>query len=200
MNLYGNSQKKTVFTSGIVWHFLSLLPNNHKTLPEWKLCNKTEGGEARPSPPGREKVAVLPGAAVTLERIHPPIGAISQGSPGIGIHTDFKIKINSLNYFSAVTTEIFRVKHTNIKKKVYCNNWLIFGGISLRALLVKNLPAMRKTPFYSWVRKIYWRRDRLPTQYSWVSLVAQLVKNPPAMQETWVRFLGWEYPLEKGKW
>ena len=31
------------------------------------------------------------------------------------------------------------------------------------------------------------------------SLVAQLVKNPPAMWETWVRSLGWEYPLEKGK-
>ena len=29
------------------------------------------------------------------------------------------------------------------------------------------------------------------------SLVAQLVKNPPAMQETPVRFLGWEDPLEK---
>ena len=24
-----------------------------------------------------------------------------------------------------------------------------------------------------------------------------MVKNPPAMQETWVRFLGWEDPLEK---
>ena len=33
----------------------------------------------------------------------------------------------------------------------------------------------------------------------WTSLVAQLVKNPPAMQETWVRSLGWEDPLEKGK-
>ena len=29
------------------------------------------------------------------------------------------------------------------------------------------------------------------------SLVAQLVKNLPAMQETRVRFLGWEEPLEK---
>jgi len=37
-----------------------------------------------------------------------------------------------------------------------------------------------------------------PVQYSWASLVAQLVKNPPAMQETWVRSLGWEDPLEKG--
>ena len=33
----------------------------------------------------------------------------------------------------------------------------------------------------------------------WASLVAQLVKNPPAMWETWVRPLGWEDPLEKGK-
>ena len=30
-----------------------------------------------------------------------------------------------------------------------------------------------------------------------VSLMAQLVKNLPAMQETWVRSLGWEEPLEK---
>ena len=30
------------------------------------------------------------------------------------------------------------------------------------------------------------------------SLVAQMVKNLPAMQETWVRSLGWEDPLEKG--
>ena len=30
------------------------------------------------------------------------------------------------------------------------------------------------------------------------SLVAQLVENPPAMQETWVRPLGWEDPLEDG--
>ena len=29
------------------------------------------------------------------------------------------------------------------------------------------------------------------------SLIAQLVKNLPVMQETWVRFLGWEDPLEK---
>ena len=31
------------------------------------------------------------------------------------------------------------------------------------------------------------------------SLVAQLVKNLPAMRETWVRSLGWEDPLKKGK-
>ena len=38
-----------------------------------------------------------------------------------------------------------------------------------------------------------------PLWYSWASLVAQRVKNPPAMQETWVRSLGWEDPLEKRK-
>ena len=38
-----------------------------------------------------------------------------------------------------------------------------------------------------------------PLQYSWASLRVQLVKNLPTMQETWVRSLGWEDPLEKGK-
>ena len=37
-----------------------------------------------------------------------------------------------------------------------------------------------------------------PPFFLWAaSLVAQLVMNPPAMQETWVRSLGWEDPLEK---
>ena len=35
--------------------------------------------------------------------------------------------------------------------------------------------------------------------FLWAFLVAQLVKNPLAMWETWVRSLGWEDPLEKGK-
>ena len=38
-----------------------------------------------------------------------------------------------------------------------------------------------------------------PLQYAWASLVPQLVKNLTAMWETWVRFLGWEDFLEKGK-
>ena len=32
----------------------------------------------------------------------------------------------------------------------------------------------------------------------WASLVTQLGNNLPPMQETWVRFLGWEDPLEEG--
>ena len=37
-----------------------------------------------------------------------------------------------------------------------------------------------------------------PLQYSWAFLVAQTVKKLPAMQETWVRSLVWEDPLEEG--
>ena len=35
-----------------------------------------------------------------------------------------------------------------------------------------------------------------PLQYSWASLVAQMLKNLPEMQETRIRSLGWEDPLE----
>ena len=46
------------------------------------------------------------------------------------------------------------------------------------------------------------RRKRLTViQYNikfWASLVAQLLKNLPAMQETWVRSLGGEDPLQNG--
>ena len=40
---------------------------------------------------------------------------------------------------------------------------------------------------------------KINKHYSWASLVAQLVKNLPAMQETQVRSLGWDDPLQKGK-
>ena len=45
-----------------------------------------------------------------------------------------------------------------------------------------------------------WFQNHMPNMIIFCvhSLVAQLVKNLPAMQETWVRFLGWEDPLEKG--
>ena len=42
-------------------------------------------------------------------------------------------------------------------------------------------------------------RNRTRVSFISASLIAQLVKNPPAMQETQVRSLGWEDPLEKGK-
>ena len=53
--------------------------------------------------------------------------------------------------------------------------------------------------FNSWVGKIHWRKDRLPTPVFLGFLVIQLVKNLPIMQETLVRSLGLEDPLQKGK-
>ena len=38
---------------------------------------------------------------------------------------------------------------------------------------------------------------QLNISYTWASLVAQGLKGLPAMQETWVRSLGREDPLEK---
>ena len=37
-----------------------------------------------------------------------------------------------------------------------------------------------------------------PLFLPWASLLAQMVKNLPVMQETWVRYLAQEDPLEKG--
>ena len=59
--------------------------------------------------------------------------------------------------------------------------------------------------FTSVATSVYWRfsicpsNDYLGLISCRASLVVQLLKNPPAMQETWVRSLGWEDPLEKGK-
>ena len=40
--------------------------------------------------------------------------------------------------------------------------------------------------------------NHLALNTSWAFLVAQMVKNSPAMQETQVRSLGWDNPLENG--
>ena len=70
-------------------------------------------------------------------------------------------------------------------------------GAFLVAQLVKNLPVMQETWLDSWVGKITWRRDRLPTIFG-LPCWAQIIKNPSAMRDTWVGSLGWEDPLEEG--
>ena len=70
---------------------------------------------------------------------------------------------------------------------------------SLIAQLVKYLPAMQDASSIPGLGRSTGEVIGYPLQYSWASLVDQLVKNLPAMQETWVRSLGWEDPLEKGK-
>ena len=56
----------------------------------------------------------------------------------------------------------------------------------------------RRPRFDSRVRKICWRRDRLPTPVFLGFPGGSAGKESPAMWETWVQFLSWESPLEKG--
>ena len=49
---------------------------------------------------------------------------------------------------------------------------------------------------HGWIPRLINSDRKIAPGYT-VSLVAQMVKNLPAMQETWVRSLGWEDPLEK---
>ena len=79
----------------------------------------------------------------------------------------------------------------------------VLEGASLIAQLVKNLPATQEI---SWVGKIPWRKDRLPTPvflgFPCGSAGKESVCNAGdlgSIQETWVRCLGWEDPLDKGK-
>ena len=55
-----------------------------------------------------------------------------------------------------------------------------------------------------WSAPVWWKYALLSSPesgqfllFSWASLASQTVKNLLAMQETWVRSLGREYPLEK---
>ena len=60
-------------------------------------------------------------------------------------------------------------------------------------------PDSELRPYFSMVEKDYYEISITLRVQTGPSLVAQLVKNPPAVEETWVRSLGWEDPLEKGK-
>ena len=59
---------------------------------------------------------------------------------------------------------------------------------------------MQETPeSNSWFGKILWRRDRLPTQVFLGFICDSAGKESACNVGTWVQFLGWEDPLEKGK-
>ena len=94
--------------------------------------------------------------------------------------------LNSFNITGSLV--LFFYNHT-------CLSWA-----SLIAQLVKNPPANPGDPSsIPGLGRCPGEGLGYPIQYYWASLVVQLVKNPFAMQETWVRSLGWEDPLEKGK-
>ena len=58
------------------------------------------------------------------------------------------------------------------------------------------LPGIALNFAWNYVTFIQWFEDNF--YLNMASLVAQMVKSLPAVQETWVRFLGCEDPLEKG--
>ena len=64
--------------------------------------------------------------------------------------------------------------------------------------MVKNLPPKQVGPgSIPGLGRFPGEENGYPLQYSWAFLIAQLVENLPAIQETQVRFLYWEDPLEK---
>ena len=63
--------------------------------------------------------------------------------------------------------------------------------------MVKKHLQCRRPQFDCWVRKIPWRKDRLPTPGCLDFPGGSVVKNPPAVQETQVLSLGQENPLKE---
>ena len=82
------------------------------------------------------------------------------------------------------------VSFYNLTLYVYPKLWgQTMTGASLIAQMVKNSPAVQETRFNSWVGKIRWRRNRLPTPLLGFPCDSA-GKEPTAMWETWVQSLG----------
>ena len=76
---------------------------------------------------------------------------------------------------------------------------LIVLWASLIAQLVKNQPARQETPVQFLVGKIPWRMKRLSTPVFLGFPCDSAGKESACNEETWIRSLGWEDPLENGK-
>jgi len=61
------------------------------------------------------------------------------------------------------------------------------------------MQAMQETPFNSWVRKIHWRRDRLPTPVFLGFPCSSAGKESACNAGDLGSIPGWEDPLDKGK-
>ena len=85
------------------------------------------------------------------------------------------------------------------KVKVFCCDTYQLHYYAPKSLTEKKERAVQGTPVGLLGGEDRWRRDRLPTPVFLGFPCGSAVKNPPAMQETWVRSLGWEDPLEKGE-
>ena len=75
------------------------------------------------------------------------------------------------------------------------SGWTLGVGDGQGGLVCCDLWGRKESDTTEWLN---WLTD-WPTPVFLGFPVAQLVKNLPAMWDTWVRSLGWEDPLEKGK-
>ena len=107
--------------------------------------------------------------------------------------SDWKGQEENHNIFYDLDLEIIFYLFCNTQVS-YVQQW-----DSLVAQLVKNLPAMQEIPVQFLVRKICWRRDRLPTPVSWDFPCGSGGKESTCNADTWVQSLAWEDPLENGK-
>ena len=115
--------------------------------------------------------------------------------PGSSIHGIFQARV--LEWGAIAFSIITRYNVAILPLLTFSVFDLIYEKMGFPGSTASESLQCRRPQFDSWVRKIPWRRDRLPLQYPQASLVAQMVKNLPAMQETWVSSLAWEDPLEE---
>ena len=89
---------------------------------------------------------------------------------------------------------LFNKRNIHLCWFLYKNQFYLF---TIKLMLPCNL---LKIPYCFNTKYLYnnFNWIRIGNFIIWASLVSQLVKNPSAMQETPVRLLGWEDPLEKG--
>ena len=154
-------------------------------------------GSLVPNPSGSSIYTAWPKEPPKNDSTRPP--SIAQG---LVVHKDILIFYPAIHSKSlqitfkprgkAKSIQIRLILHRIARKTTFLQFW-IDNSVG------KDRLECRRPPFNSWVGKIPWRRDRLPTPVYLGFLVAQLVKNPSTIWETWVRSLGWEDPLEKGK-
>ena len=83
---------------------------------------------------------------------------------------------------------------------ILCRPLLLWPSIlpSIRVFSNKSALCIRWPKYWSF--SFSWSRSKLTENKVMLmnnALVAQRIKHLPAMQETWVRFLSWEDPLEK---
>ena len=76
---------------------------------------------------------------------------------------------------------------------------MLRGGASLIAQLVKDPLAMQETLVHSWVGKICWRRDRLPTPVFLGFSCGSAGKESAGNVGDLGSITGWKDTLEKGK-